>query len=106
MPSSPSRRARLISFVLSLAVLLAATWHPHPAHASTITVNSLADSGSGSLRQAIANNASYTPPADATTVSFTVERVTPGQPTTIPLTVVDECGSWPSFVGGGGNAGF
>ena len=51
--------------------------------------------------QPIADGAAYTPPANATTVTFTVERVTSGQATTIPLTAVDECGSWPSVVGGG-----
>jgi hypothetical protein len=39
-------------------------------------------------------------------MTFTVERVTPGQSTTIPITAVDECGAWPSIVGGGAGAGF
>lgn len=37
---------------------------------------------------------------------FTVRRVTAGQPTTVPFTVVDACGEWPTFVGGGASAGF
>jgi hypothetical protein len=37
---------------------------------------------------------------------LTVSRVTAGQATTIPLIVVDGCGEWPTFVGGGASAGF
>jgi VCBS repeat-containing protein len=44
--------------------------------------------------------------AGTTRLQFTVSRATPGQPTTIPLTVVDDCGAWPSFVGGGVGAAF
>jgi hypothetical protein len=45
-------------------------------------------------------------PGNVTVADFTVERVTPGQPTTVPLTVVDGCGEWKTFVGGGSGAGF
>jgi hypothetical protein len=45
-------------------------------------------------------------PANATSADFTVERVTAGQPTTVPFTVVDGCGQWKTFVGGGSAAGF
>jgi YVTN family beta-propeller protein len=48
----------------------------------------------------------HTPPAGAAQVSFSVQRVTPGQATTVPLTATDRCGSWPTFVGGGASAGF
>jgi YVTN family beta-propeller protein len=48
----------------------------------------------------------HTPPAGTARVSFTVQRVTPGQATTAPLSVVDRCGTWPTFVGGGANSGF
>jgi len=34
-------------------------------------------------------------------VTFSVQQITPGQPTMAPFTVVDHCGSWPGFVGGG-----
>jgi len=37
-------------------------------------------------------------------ITLTVTRTTPGQPTTITLTIVDECGPWPTFVGGGPTA--
>jgi parallel beta-helix repeat protein len=33
--------------------------------------------------------------------TFTVRRLTAGQASTVPLTVVDDCGGWPTFVGGG-----
>jgi hypothetical protein len=33
-----------------------------------------------------------------------VHRVTPNQPATVPLVVVDGCGAWPTLVGGGPNA--
>jgi hypothetical protein len=36
-------------------------------------------------------------------LSFTVRRQSPGA-ATVPLTVTDDCGSWPTFVGGGPGA--
>jgi spore coat protein U-like protein len=36
--------------------------------------------------------------------TFIVRRQTPGQPTTVPFTVVDDCGAWQTFVGGGPSA--
>ncbi len=39
-----------------------------------------------------------------TTVTFFVRRDVPGLPTTVPLVVVDDCGEWPTFVGGGPTA--
>jgi VCBS repeat-containing protein len=46
-------------------------------------------------------------PAATYAADFTVQRITPGQSTTVPFTIVDICGSWPSFVGGGtGATGF
>lgn len=56
--------------------------------------------------QTMANGQEYTPPGGATFVEFTVERIAAGQPTTVPLTVVDDCGSWKTLVGGGAGAGF
>jgi ligand-binding sensor domain-containing protein len=43
------------------------------------------------------------PPATQQT-QFTVRRATAGQATTVPLTVVDSCGAWPTLVGGGPSA--
>lgn len=39
-----------------------------------------------------------------TTIIFVVTRQVPGQPTTVPLTIRDRCGDWPTFVGGGPGA--
>jgi hypothetical protein len=36
-----------------------------------------------------------------TSLTFFVRRETAGQGTSVPLTVVDDCGAWPTFVGGG-----
>ena len=43
---------------------------------------------------------------DTSTAVFTVERVVPGEAVTVPFTVVDGCGEWPTFVGGGTASGF
>jgi hypothetical protein len=36
--------------------------------------------------------------------TFTIRRATAGRATTVPLTVVDGCGTWPTFLGGGPTA--
>jgi hypothetical protein len=56
--------------------------------------------------QAITSGQTVTVPVNTVAVDFTVERSTPGQPTTVPFTVADGCGDWPTFVGGGTGAGF
>ena len=56
---------------------------------------------SGALAAA---NSTVTLPAGTVEVTVIVERVTPGQGTTVPLTVTDSCGVWPTFVGGGPGA--
>ncbi len=56
--------------------------------------------------QPILSGQTFTVPANATTVDFSVTRATPGQATMVPFTVVDGCGEWPTFVGGGTGAGF
>jgi hypothetical protein len=43
-------------------------------------------------------------PAGTTQYSFQVVQQTPGQAATVPLTVTDACGDWPTFVGGGPEA--
>ena len=43
-------------------------------------------------------------PAGTQQATFNVRRLTPGQPTTVPFTVVDDCGPWQTFVGGGPSA--
>jgi hypothetical protein len=54
----------------------------------------------------VASGEIYTVQSGAFALDFTVERVSPGQPTTVPFTIVDGCGEWSSFVGGGTGAGF
>jgi hypothetical protein len=56
--------------------------------------------------QPVADGQVYTAPINTFAVDFTVERVTPGQPTLVPFTVIDGCGAWQTFVGGGAAAGF
>jgi hypothetical protein len=56
--------------------------------------------------QPIAGGQTVSLPPNTSVVTFTVERMTPGQPTTVPFTVVDRCGPWRTFVGGGTGAGF
>jgi len=41
------------------------------------------------------------PLGGASTAVFVVTRQTAGQSTTVPFTVKDACGAWPTFVGGG-----
>jgi hypothetical protein len=56
--------------------------------------------------QPLSSGQTYSVPGGAGAADFTVERVTPGQPTTVPFTVVDGCGEWQTLVGGGAGAGF
>jgi hypothetical protein len=37
-------------------------------------------------------------------MTFVIRRATPGLATTVPFTVQDDCGSWPTLAGGGPNA--
>jgi hypothetical protein len=43
-------------------------------------------------------------PANTQQIVLTVRRVQSGQAVTVPLTVTDSCGAWPTFVGGGPQA--
>jgi len=56
--------------------------------------------------QVVVSGQTVSAPPNSHAVDFTVERATPGQPTTVPFTVVDGCGLWPTFVGGGAASGF
>jgi hypothetical protein len=64
--------------------------------------NGLVDIPGGPTGQA--GNFTYTPPPGTGSVTFFVRRATPGQATTVHLTVRDGCGTWPTFVGGGPSA--
>jgi CSLREA domain-containing protein len=46
----------------------------------------------------------FTPASGETTAQFVVTSENRGAPTTVPFTVIDGCGSWPTFVGGGAGA--
>ena len=43
-------------------------------------------------------------PAGTQQATFLVTRLSAGQAVTVPLTVVDSCGEWPTVVGGGASA--
>jgi len=64
--------------------------------------NALIDIPGGPIAQS--GNFTVTLPAGTTQAFFTVRRATTGQAVTVPLTVVDGCGAWPTFVGGGPTA--
>jgi len=66
------------------------------AQNATVTVNGQAQPG---------GNFTATVPAGTQQVTFTVTRPAGGtQPTTVPFSVVDDCGAWQTFVGGGPSA--
>jgi hypothetical protein len=58
----------------------------------------------GGTTAPIANGTTLSPPAGATTIVLRVRRLAPGQAVIVPLVVTDDCGAWPTFVGGGPNA--
>jgi hypothetical protein len=49
-------------------------------------------------------NFTVTLPGIQQQLTFVVRRAAAGQSTTVPLTVQDGCGAWPTFVGGGPSA--
>jgi hypothetical protein len=51
--------------------------------------------------QPVASGQTVTLPPNTSQTDFTVERATPGLAVTVPLTVVDGCGAWRTFVGAG-----
>jgi hypothetical protein len=56
--------------------------------------------------QAISSDQTITLPPNTFGADLAVRRATAGQTTTVPFTVVDGCGEWKTFVGGGAAAGF
>lgn len=60
--------------------------------------NAVVDVGS---QLGLGSGASVPLAAGTTQAVLTVRRVTAGQASTVPLTVVDSCGDWPTVVGGG-----
>lgn len=83
-----------------------------PSPLGTGEANSLAELNFGTLQNAtvvlngqpIASGQVVPLPAGTDSVVLTVQRTTPGQATTVPFTVTDSCGAWPTFVGGGPHA--
>jgi hypothetical protein len=63
-----------------------------PAQNASVQISGQTRPG-GSFNQAF--------PAGTQTVSFTVRRLVNNQPSTVPFSVVDDCGAWQTFVGGG-----
>jgi hypothetical protein len=57
-------------------------------------------------RTGLGAGAVITFPSPVTSATLVVRRVRPGEATTVPLTIVDGCGEWKTFVGGGAAAGF
>jgi len=64
--------------------------------------NGSVDVGGGNVHNG--GNFTLTLPNGTQQAVFVVRRLTPGQATTAPFTVVDDCGNWPTFVGGGPGA--
>jgi hypothetical protein len=64
--------------------------------------NAVIEIGDGPPGGAAGNFALSLPPGTQQ-VTFVVRRTAPG-PSTVPLVVVDGCGAWPTFVGGGPDA--
>ena len=63
--------------------------------------NALVDVGE---RTGLSSNVNVALPSDTRQATFSVRRATSGQATMVPLVVVDGCGDWPTFVGGGPGA--
>jgi len=84
------------------------------ASLSTQENNALTQLRFGELRNArvtfngrsVASGQTVAVSPSAVTATFTVERVTPGEPTTVFFAAVDACGEWRTFVGGGAASGF
>jgi parallel beta-helix repeat protein len=64
--------------------------------------NGAIDVGGGQVHNG--GNFTLSLPAGTQQAIFIVRRLTPGQATTVPFTVSDDCGAWPTFVGGGPSA--
>jgi hypothetical protein len=65
--------------------------------------NALIDIPAANLTN-VTGNQNVTLPLELRTLTMTVRHGTAGQSTTVPITVVDGCGNWPTLVGGGASA--
>ncbi|HEY7063409.1 MAG TPA: M12 family metallo-peptidase [Chloroflexota bacterium] len=52
----------------------------------------------------VGGNRTVNLPVETRTMTFVVHHAQQGSATTVPFTVVDGCGNWPTFVGGGASA--
>jgi hypothetical protein len=62
--------------------------------------NAVVDTGTHSQ----AGDFTVTLPPGATGYDFVIKRSSDGRAVTVPITVVDSCGAWKTFVGGGTGA--
>jgi hypothetical protein len=90
---------------------LQATFAPDPG--STLATNAIREIRIGQVQNGTVDAAGRTGlgsgaviafPSPVTSTTLIVRRVTAGQATTVPLTIVDGCGEWKTFVGGGPTA--
>jgi outer membrane protein assembly factor BamB len=85
------------------------TAHPSPSAPSNqlrrlefgAAAGALVDAGG---QTGLPGNFTITLPAGTQATTFTVRQAVVGQPASVPLTVVDDCGEWPTFIGGGPQA--
>jgi hypothetical protein len=54
--------------------------------------------------QTVSGNTRVTLSAGGRQARFSVQQTRPGQAATVPVVVEDDCGDWPTFVGGGAAA--
>jgi hypothetical protein len=54
--------------------------------------------------QTVASNSRVTLAAGSRQAHFSVQQARPGQAVTVPVVIEDDCGDWPTFVGGGAGA--
>ena len=89
-----------------LRVTVSATTNPGTANALQSVTWQTMDRATVTMAGGRSMSAGQTMPlsAGAQTFTFLVGRIAPGQAATVHFVVVDACGPWPTFVGGGPNA--
>jgi VCBS repeat-containing protein len=101
-----SVQTSVVGGALQATVTATETGTPTQNRLQSITFGTLQNAVVTLNGETIANGQTVTLPAGSMAQSFTVRRVEAGRPATVPLTVTDQCGSWPTFVGGGAGAAF
>jgi hypothetical protein len=87
-----------VSVVSSLTVISELRFHGAPS-AQVPSPNVLVDIGS-----LVGQGGEFTVPVGAQSVGFTIRRAVASGSATLPFEIVDNCGPWPTFVGGGDSA--